>query len=241
MLHVIRLFWLVILCGPMYTVASNSDLERRYLESLNGAGDIGLTPDLKVRMQAISDAYNSDTFRNNVTKYSDSLKRVLNVEEGTSSEEEVPMPAPDRPILFISAAIPLDVLRKYAEQLHGAGGGTMVLRGFVGGARKMMPTLKFIASIINIDPSCEGAACKKYIVDIIVDPILFKHHGVERVPAFMVYESSTYIERCKGSDATEIALLVYGDASIRGLALELKTIDNRPTVQRFIKKAGYDK
>jgi type-F conjugative transfer system pilin assembly protein TrbC len=223
-----------------YSSADQSKLEKQYIDSLDGVEVIKLSPDLKRRMQVITETYNSEGFRNSVTQYSDSLKQVLNIEESIASDD-MQSESSDRPILFISSSIPLSVLRKYAAQLHGIGGGTMVLKGFIGGSRKMMPTLKFIASVLNVDASCGGTACEKYKVDIIIDPVLFKHHGVERVPAFMVYESKTYVERCKGSGATENASIVYGDASIKGLALELAVKDTRLTVKRFIKKAGFDK
>ena len=240
MLHVIRLFWLVLFFGSVHCFAENSELEKQYLEMLDGAAEIEINPGMKRRMETISETYNSDEFRERITKYKNDLRGVLNMDDDNSSDDEE-VKASDRPILFISASIPLNVLQKYAEQLDGIGGGTMVLKGFIGGSAKMMPTLKFIASILNVESSCKGSTCKKHNVDIIIDPVLFKHHDVERVPAFMVYESKTYIERCKGSNAIENAKIIFGDASIKGLALELASIDKRKTVERFIKQAGYDK
>lgn len=239
MLYVIRLFGLIAMFSSAASFSQNQEEERKYRDELENIKHFEMTTDLEKRIDDISISYHSSSFRNQVKVYKDNLNQALNIEtSGDSPEDEQNIL--DRPMLFISSSIPLDVLRKYAKQLNEIGGGTMILRGFVGGAKKMMPTLKFISTVLNEDDQCGGPECKMYNVDIIIDPVLFDHHNVMRVPAFTVYESKTYLERCKNGESLETAKTIYGDASVRGLALELLAHDKRHTVKRFIKKARYD-
>lgn len=239
MLYVIRLFGLITMLSGIDCLAETKVLDKKYESSLEQLPVVEMSDELKQRMSEISEAYHSNEFKQQVEGYKDNLKQVFNIEDDKPNNDL--LTPKDRPILFISSSIPLDVLRKYANQLHAIDGGTMVLNGFIGGSKKMMPTLKFIASILNEDAECEDPTCKKLNVDVIIDPVLFDHHEITSVPAFTVYKNKTYIERCKGGQAVENAVVIFGDASVRGLALELLVHDKRPTVKRFIKKAGYDR
>ena len=60
----------------------------------------------------------------------------------------------------------------------------MVLRGFVGGMKRIKPTMEFIGNVLKKDPACDVTAekCDGYNVSIQVDPLLFRRFRVEQVP-----------------------------------------------------------
>jgi type-F conjugative transfer system pilin assembly protein TrbC len=240
MLYVLRLLKLIFICFISAANASQSAGEEKYSSEIKQLTEIEMSSGLRKRMQSLTNTYNSSQFTDSIKRYQNDIEVLINQERLGEDEKGDDPDVKDRAILFISASIPIYVLRSYARQLHNIGGGTMVMNGFIGGAKKVTPTLKFIAGVINIDENCVGPSCVKYKVDIIIDPILFQHHSVKRVPAFTVYGSKTYTERCKGNSALESSNVVYGDASIRGLALELLAIDGRSTIRRFVNKAGYN-
>jgi len=89
--------------------------------------------------------------------------------------------------LFISSSVPLTTLRNYAAMIDRARTGQviMVLRGFVGGMKKIRPTMEFIAEILKKDSTCDFTKekCDSYQVNIQIDPQLFQRFGIEEVPA----------------------------------------------------------
>lgn len=91
----------------------------------------------------------------------------------------------ERLYLFVSSSVPERVLRRYAMQLDGLPGAMMVLRGFIGGATHIKPTIEFIARVLQRDPDCLGARCRRYRTQVIVDPMLFRRYEVARVPAIV--------------------------------------------------------
>ena len=116
--------------------------------------------------------------------------------------------------LFISSSVPLTTLRNYAAMIDRARTGQviMVLRGFVGGMKKIKPTMEFIAEILKKDPTCDltKTKCDSYQVNIQVDPQLFQHFGIEEVPALAYLKISE-------SDAEEKQaepIIINGDASL---------------------------
>jgi hypothetical protein len=86
----------------------------------------------------------------------------------------------------------------------------MVLRGFVGGARKIGPTAAFIADVLKADADCDPGRelCAMVDVSFIVDPLLFRRAGIGQVPA---------LGWLRGEK--EESLVVCGDAQI-GYLLE---------------------
>ena len=239
MLHVIRLFGLITILSGIDCFAETTVLDKKYESALENLPMVEMSDELKDRISDITESYHSNAFNQQIDTYKNNLKQIFNIQDDEPNEDL--LTPTDRPILFISSSIPLDVLRRYANQLHAIGGGTMVLNGFIDGSQQMMPTLKFIAHILNEDAKCTEPSCKKLNVDVIIDPILFDHHKINSVPAFTVYKNKTYIERCKDGQAVENAVVIFGDASLKGLALELQAHDKRPTVKRFIRKARYDR
>ncbi len=88
--------------------------------------------------------------------------------------------------LFISKSVPIDTLRNYVKSISNMNTNiTMILRGFVGGVKKIKPTMDFITNIIKKDAECDftSSKCLIYDVDIRIDPELFKKYGITEVPA----------------------------------------------------------
>lgn len=116
--------------------------------------------------------------------------------------------------LFISSSMPLTTLRNYAAMIDRARTGQviMVLRGFVGGMKKIGPTMKFIGEILKKDPTCDqaGKKCESFQVNIEVDPLLFQRFAIEKVPAV------AYLPAGKSDvpDAEPEPLIIAGDAGL---------------------------
>jgi type-F conjugative transfer system pilin assembly protein TrbC len=124
------------------------------------------------------------------------------------------------PVLFVSSSMPVATLRTYAGQLERAH-GVLAFRGMPGGLTKVGPMAKLSAQILRLDPGCEGPACAMRDVQLIVDPILFRQHGVARVPALGMLPgdpTKPYCEREEEVPASAKAShLVYGDAALSGM------------------------
>lgn len=124
------------------------------------------------------------------------------------------------PVLFVSSSMPVATLRSYAGQLERAR-GVLAFRGMPGGLSKVGPMAKLSAQILRLDPGCEGPACAMRDVQLIVDPILFRQHGVARVPALGMLPgdpTKPYCEREEeGPASAKASHLVYGDAALSGM------------------------
>ena len=121
------------------------------------------------------------------------------------------------PVLFASSSMPVAVLRTYAGQLEKAG-GVMAFRGMPGGLTHVGPMAKLSAQILRIDPGCEGPACAMRNVQIIVDPLVFRQHGVTRVPALVMIPGDPAQPYCeRGDNAPVSPHVIYGDAALSGM------------------------
>ncbi|WP_277949206.1 type-F conjugative transfer system pilin assembly protein TrbC [Sphingobium sp. LB126] len=133
-----------------------------------------------------------------------------------------PPPAPSSwvPVLMVSSSMPIAVLRTYAAQLELAG-GVLAFRGMPGGLTKVGPMAKLAAQVLRIDPGCDGPACAMRNVQVIVDPILFRQHGVARVPALAMIPGDPTQPYCERDDASPHSThVVYGDSALSGLLEE---------------------
>jgi type-F conjugative transfer system pilin assembly protein TrbC len=123
--------------------------------------------------------------------------------------------------IFVSSSVPLTTLRNYAAMIDRARTGqvTMVLRGFVGGMKKIRPTMEFIGEILKKDPACDftkdnypakGHKCDSYQVNIEIDPLLFQRFAIDEVPAL------AYLPVSEGDTEGKQAepLIVNGDAGL---------------------------
>lgn len=124
------------------------------------------------------------------------------------------------PVLFVSSAMPVATLRTYAGQLERAG-GVIAFRGMPGGMRQVAPMASLSAAILRIDPGCDGPACAMRDVQLIVDPLVFRQHGVTRVPALAMVPGDPTQPYCERDEVLLRAPhLVFGDAALTGLLEE---------------------
>jgi hypothetical protein len=99
--------------------------------------------------------------------------------------------------------MPVEMLRTYAASLARVG-GVMAFRGMPGGMTRVEPMAKLSAQTLRLDPGCEGPACAMRDVQIIVDPLIFRQHGVTKVPALAMIPgdpTQPYCERDENSPA----------------------------------------
>ncbi|GFM31018.1 type-F conjugative transfer system pilin assembly protein TrbC [Novosphingobium sp. PY1] len=135
------------------------------------------------------------------------------------------------PVLFASSSMPVAVLRTYAGQLEKAG-GVMAFRGMPGGLTHVGPMAKLSAQILRIDPGCEGPACAMRDVQIIVDPLVFRQHGVTRVPALAMIPGDPAQPYCERDDNTPVSPhVIYGDAALSGMLEEYARLGGRQEVR----------
>src|SRR3546814_3379007 len=92
--------------------------------------------------------------------------------------------------------MPTSTLRTYAAQLEKAR-GVLAFRGMPGGMAKVAPMAKLTAEILRLDPGCEGPACVMRDVQVIVDPLVFRQHGVTRVPALAMIPGDPVLPYCE--------------------------------------------
>jgi len=136
--------------------------------------------------------------------------------------------------LFISSSVPQNTLRNYAAMLDRVGSNriSMVLRGFVGGMKKIRPTMEFIGGILKMDPTCDllREKCASYQVEIQVDPQLFQRFKIESVPALAYLPAN--------SDDTEETqaepLIVSGDAGLDYLLEHINREVKSPELDQLI-------
>lgn len=136
------------------------------------------------------------------------------------------------PVLFASASMPLSTLRTYALQLERVG-GVIAFRGVPGGLTRIGPMAKLTAQILRNDPGCEGPDCAMRNVQMVVDPLLFRQHGVARVPALAMVPGDPTQPYCDREDdaAPRASHLVYGDAALTGLLDEYARLGGREEVR----------
>lgn len=121
------------------------------------------------------------------------------------------------PVLLVSSSMPLATLRTYAAQLERVH-GVMAFRGMPGGLHKIGPMAKLSAEMLRLDPGCEGPNCTMRGVQLIVDPILFRQHGIDKVPTLLMIPgdpAQAYCER--EADSPRSTHIVQGDSALSGL------------------------
>lgn len=136
------------------------------------------------------------------------------------------------PLLFASSSMPIETLRTYARQLERVG-GVIAFRGVPGGLSKIGPMAELTARMLRVDPGCEGPACTMRDVQVVIDPILFRQHGIARVPALAMVPGDPTQPYCEREDeaAPRAAHLVLGDAALSGLLDEYARLGGKEEVR----------
>ena len=119
--------------------------------------------------------------------------------------------------IFISSSMPASTIRNYVQDVAYLNDPNIifVLRGFVGGIKKIKPTLKFTRGIIKKDSNCI-MSCDSYNVKVQVNPLMCRRYNIDRVPAIL------YVQGILPREAAVLKLnntafpnwIIYGDASL---------------------------
>lgn len=119
--------------------------------------------------------------------------------------------------IFISSSMPASTIRNYVQDVAYLNDPNIifVLRGFVGGIKKIKPTMKFTRDIIKKDSNCTRS-CDSYNVKVQVNPLMYSRYSIERVPAIL------YVQGILPKEAAVLKLnkttfpnwVIYGDASL---------------------------
>lgn len=134
-------------------------------------------------------------------------------------------------VLFVSSSMPVTTLRAYAAQLEKAH-GILAFRGMPGGLTRVAPMAKLSAEILRHDPGCEGPACAMRDVQLIVDPLIFRQHGISRVPALAMVPGDAALPYCeREDDSPRAAHVIYGDAALSGLFEEYARLGGKQEVR----------
>ena len=182
---------------------------------------------------SIAEFSKSDAFK----KKQEAVKSQVFASAGMQDDEKKedgPKLAGNQLVMFVSSSMPLVTLRKYAHDLSKVG-GVMVMRGTVGGISKMVDTITLTRNVLNADPSCEGAKCKMWGTEMLIDPMLFRIYGINKVPA-LIYQPDMQIQSyCDGLEkVNKASAVVYGDASVRALLERMNMISPDEKVKRLI-------
>ena len=134
------------------------------------------------------------------------------------------------PVLFVSSSMPISTLRNYAVQLEKVR-GVMAFRGVPGGLRKMGPMAKLTAQILRFNPGCEGPNCVMRDVQLIIDPIVFRQHGIAQVPALAMIPGDPTQAYCERDDESPRAThVVFGDSALSGMFEEYARLGGKEEV-----------
>ena len=144
----------------------------------------------------------------------------------------------DRLVLFVSSSMPMPTLRAYAKDLSKAD-GLMVFRGMVGGLKTVTPTLKLMAEILRVNPGCDGPRCAMRATAVVIDPLLFREHGIAKVPALVFVEEMALAPYCDGiGERTSVQAsrhVIYGDLSLNSLAQELQRMSGNTRLAQWLR------
>lgn len=161
---------------------------------------------LKAEMERIQKALTGETGKQ---YYRDAMKTDTT---GMLSNEQI--------YIFISSSMPVKTIRNYVQDVAFLDDPNIkfVLRGFVGGMKKIQPTTEFISNIIKRDPACTGK-CESYKVAVQINPMLYRRYNIDRTPAILYVQGVLSKEKALSKkdvskDEEYPFWLIYGDASL---------------------------
>ncbi len=225
--------WFLFLSSVLPLVATAANQYQHEAEELK-SNLIFETEKYQNSVSQMAEEWSSPEFKQQQMIARKKIQELLAPEADDGSEIKDTVASQDRIVVFISSSIPMNTLRAMAADLARIE-GVMVMRGGIQGLQEIVPTLKFISDILRVDPSCTER-CKMLSTDVLIDPMLFRENGVERVPAVAFIEDlsvNTYCER-KGESPTA-ERITYGDASIYGHIKEQAREINSSSLSSFMK------
>jgi len=202
--------------------------------------------------ERVYNATQEQEFQKRVEQYKESLADIITQKKGLSlrdvyrdyagkkkkeKEGVLKLDPDERLYVFVSSSVPKETIRNYVTFVssHIEGNVVFVLRGGVGGLKRLSPTVGWIYDVIKKDKFCEEGNCEVYEVEFVIDPFLFRRYRVERVPA-IVYAKGEELTKFEGSEGLEdkwrvrVWMKTYGDM---GLAYHLKVIGEELKIEKI--------
>ncbi|WP_232333031.1 type-F conjugative transfer system pilin assembly protein TrbC [Novosphingobium aquimarinum] len=192
-----------------------------------------LAPDMEARARA-AQARGQASLAAERERQARALRQALGLEPAEEQALAKAAPAVTAkgwvPVLFVSSSMPISTLRNYAAQLERVH-GVMAFRGVPGGLRKMGPMAKLTAQILRLDPGCEGPNCVMRNVQLIIDPVVFRQHGIAQVPALAMIPGDPTQAYCERDDDSPRAThVVFGDSALSGMLDEYARLGGKEEV-----------
>ena len=137
-------------------------------------------------------------------------------------------------ILFISASMPVDTIKAYLAQgeiiKHNL---LVVLKGTIDNTLRLRPTLSWLFNIKQYD-GCGQPPCQREI-NTVVDPRLFEHYQIDRVPTLVYSPSMTHSMYFKQRSLPEnqAPIKVVGDASLPFMISTIEQESQNEEVRSF--------
>ena len=156
----------------------------------------------------------------------------------------------ERVYLFVSSSIPETTLRTYLAALDKTRDplAVMVLRGFVGGAAKIKPTMDYMQRILAKDPACiasqkQDANCPTFLAEVQIDPLLFQRFNVQKVPTLVFargVKNVAGLPQVSEGDGENMQVGAWwaleGDAALDHMLERINKEAKSPTLAVFVKE-----
>ena len=189
------------------------------------------TESMRKKAEEVDSYYTSSEFQSKIEEQTNSILngsmgyKAADYYTDVFSEKGGHLANDERIYIFVSSSMPMSALRTYAADVAKLSDRRvqMVMRGFIGGMSRIIPTTNFVANVLKKDASCElvgDKQCDMLPVDLLIDPLLFQRYGIEHVPAF-VYVKGFESKAPGGSEGFTAnvgkggeVLSISGDASL---------------------------
>lgn len=128
-------------------------------------------------------------------------------------------PVAGRLVVALSSSMPDKMLHDYMVQLDNKPEAIVVLRGFVGGAKTVGPT-----GILIEQARRKSAADRHkghFMVDVVVDPLVYQSLGIDKVPAVAWLDGVQDIRHCD-QESFNASVVAYGATNIETALKEIK-------------------
>lgn len=198
------------------------------------------SPEFQAKLEAEKKRQLNETLAEAKSYYPDAFEKIEQRKEFMADTS----PGNERVYILISSSVPESVVRTYiaaADRLSGS--VPVILRGFIGGISKAMPTLKYIQRLSKKDQNCDPmkSRCEFYSAPVLIDPLIFGMHNVEAVPAF-VYVGGLKVSDAEMSEGNEdnvsfeVSHVVYGDVSLEFALSEIQREVKSPYLEQMLAK-----
>lgn len=223
--------------------------EERFPEAVQMARDTATVVQSEAYQARVMDMV--EQLKNDMFEASAIKKFYGDVNLKPAQQSEGLLPADERVYLFISSSMPVETLRAYARTLDKAADTkiTMVMRGFIGGASKALPTMEFIAKVLVKEQDCFDRSyraggsieCPTFNTEVQIDPNLFTRYRINQVPAVVHATGVSMVDPTASEgldDNTTVggATVVYGDAAMDSILETMAEEGKSATLTAVVKR-----